>query len=59
MNELIEMLRQVLEALEEARNALYEGHPVRTNTQKAIAALRERLGEGEQQGTNQQKGGKK
>lgn len=38
------LLRQALEALEEARDALYEGHPVRMNTQKAIAALRERLG---------------
>ena len=39
------LLRQALKALEEARDALYEGHPVRMNTQKAIAALRERLGE--------------
>ena len=43
------LLRQALKALEDARDALYEGHPVRMNTQKAIAALRERLGEGEQQ----------
>ena len=37
------LLRQALEALEMARDALYEGHPVRVNTQKATAALRERL----------------
>ena len=37
------LLRQALEALGEARDALYEGHPVRMNTQKAITALKERL----------------
>ena len=45
----VALLRQALGALEKARDALYEGHPVRVNTQGAIAALRERLGEGEQQ----------
>ena len=38
------LLRQALEALEEASDALHKGHPVRMHTQKAIAALRERLG---------------
>lgn len=38
------LLRQALEALELAFDALYEGHPVRVKTQKTIAALRERLG---------------
>ena len=37
------LLRQSLEALEEARNALYEGHPIRVNTQEAIIAIKERL----------------
>lgn len=37
------LLRQALETLEEASDALYEGHPVRMHTQKAAAALRERL----------------
>ena len=39
------LLRQALKALEEARDALYEGHPVRAKTQEALVALRERLGE--------------
>ena len=38
------LLRQALEALEEASDALHKGHPVRMHTQGAIAALRERLG---------------
>ena len=38
------LLRQALEALEEASDALHKGHPVRVHTQRAVAALRERLG---------------
>lgn len=38
------LLQQTLEVLEEARNALYEGHPIRLNIQEAITPLRERLG---------------
>ena len=39
------LLRQALEALEEASDALHKGHPVRVHTQRAVAALRERLRE--------------
>ena len=37
------LLRQALEALEWADNALYEGTPIQANTQAAIAAIRQHL----------------